>query len=108
MIGGRTISSFSSVTVKLYGRIDQLCHSVNYFCAYEIRIVFLNTLHTARKILYLLTFTYLLKLLTCSTAKDHETSNEDSSADFVIFFQFGVVCVLRFGLKNVGLLLMYT
>ena len=62
--------------------------------------MFLNTLHTAHKIFNLLTFTYLLNLLTCSTAKDHETSIEDSSAGFVIFFQFGVVCVLQFGLKK--------
>ena len=46
----------------------------------------LNTLHTARKIFYLLTFTYLLNLLTCSTAKNHETSIEDSGAGFLISF----------------------
>ena len=57
-----------------------------------------------QSLLLLLTFTYLLDLLTCSTAKDHETSIEDSSAGFVILFQFGVVCVLRFGPKNVRLL----
>ena len=66
--------------------------------------MFLNTLHTAHKIFNLLTFTYLLNLLTCCTAKDHETSIEDSSAGFVIFFLFGVVRVLRIGLENIRLL----
>ena len=50
--------------------------------------MFLNTLHTARKIIHLLTFTYLLNFFTRSTAKGHETSIEDSSAAFVIFFNF--------------------